>query len=93
MRMSVLAAAVVLLFGLGAPQLSATEVDRPAAPAELATPTVDGPEAVGELNLTKVQVEERANADDAALVQPARGSFWWLVGVIVVAGVILAVVL
>ena len=40
------------------------------------------------------QVEERNTTAAADAGQfPARGSFWWLVGVIVVAGVILVLLL
>lgn len=47
-----------------------------------------------EMRLEAVQVEERAAPDEAEAAQwPQRGSFWWLVGVIVVAGVILALLL
>ena len=47
-----------------------------------------------QLILTPVVVEERAAADEAAVQDmPRRGSFWWVVGAIVVAGVILAVLL
>lgn len=81
---------------LTAPVLGATET----RPAEVAVPEARisvvekaAPQAAA-LQLTKVQVEKRATADDAAAAQLGpRGSFWWIVGVIVVAGVILAVVL
>lgn len=47
-----------------------------------------------EMRLEAVQVEERAAPDEADAAQwPQRGSFWWLVGVIVVAGVLLALLL
>ena len=52
--------------------------------------------ATPELVLEEVKVpESRAAeaAEAAAQEMPRRGSFWWLVGVIVVAGIILAVVL
>jgi hypothetical protein len=85
-----------LLLFLAVPAASASETK----PAEAAVPevvprvTADAPADAG-LQLTKVQLEERAPAEDAAVAQdmPARGSFWWVVGAIVVAGVILAVVL
>ena len=50
-----------------------------------------------EIQLAEVELpshEESAPADAPATQDmPSRGSFWWLVGVIVVAGVILAVLL
>lgn len=47
-----------------------------------------------ELVLAPVVVEERASdTDEIAQDMPQRGSFWWIVGAIVVAGVILAVLL
>jgi hypothetical protein len=50
--------------------------------------------AAAELRLDAVRVEQKQMADEADAAQwPRRGSFWWLVGVIVVAGVILAVLL
>jgi len=82
---------------LAAPTLGATEVPaadepRPAAVATEAARPAPAPEEA--MRLREVQVEPRpASADEAAAQLPARGSFWWLVGVIVVAGVILAVVL
>ena len=46
------------------------------------------------MHLTEISVEERAGSNDAAAAQLGpRGGFWWIVGVIVVAGVILAVIL
>jgi hypothetical protein len=82
---------------LTAPALSATEVK----PSDVSVPEVvpsvatkAEPSPRSELQVTRVAVEERAPAREANAAQfPARGSFWWLVGVIVVAGVILAVVL
>jgi hypothetical protein len=86
---------VLLALAVAAP-LSGTEKD-PAAPdplpAVIAEPTAERP-PVPAMNLQEIQVEERPAAPDAEVAQvPARGSFWWLVGVIVVAGVILAVLL
>lgn len=51
---------------------------------------VESPQMV----LAPVVVEERAaEADEIAQDMPQRGSFWWIVGAIVVAGVILAVLM
>ena len=84
---------LLLTVALAAP-LHATEDDheRPAsiavAPAGAEAPT---PAA---MHLDEIQVEERTATGDTESAQlPARGSFWWLVGVVVVAGVILAVLL
>lgn len=60
---------------------SAARADAPAAP---------------EMMLEQVSVAERRAEEGAAADaqdMPRRGSFWWLVGVIVVAGVILALLL
>ena len=46
-----------------------------------------------ELKVAKVKTEAPAAASAATQEMPRRGSFLWLVGVIVVAGVILAVLL
>lgn len=62
------------------------EVVQPAVSSDAPTPP--------DLVLEEVRiVEQRTAPNEAAVVQdmPRRGSFWWLVGVIVVAGVILAV--
>ncbi len=46
------------------------------------------------LEVRTVEAREMVNADaDAAALPTRRGSFWWYVAVLVVAGVILAVVL
>lgn len=92
MRTTLLTFALILF--LAAPRLSATEAaDEALAPAVSATAVVDqAPTA--ELHLTEVQIRDSRAAEDAAIAQfPARGSFWWVVGAIVVGGVILAVLL
>lgn len=80
---------------LTAPALSASEK----TPGDAAVPDI-APAIVSEarpgadaaLRLTEVAVEERRAPADAAAAQFApRGSFWWLVGVIVVAAVIVGV--
>ena len=83
---------------VAAPALSATEaLPMDDLRTELAPAVVAEVEAVPDagIHLTEIQIEERAApADDAAAAQLGpRGSFWWVVGVIVVAGVILALVL
>ena len=82
---------------LVAPVASAAEPNVPEeAPVPAATVDVptEQPEAAP-MHLQEIRVEERTHAAPAAdaAQMPARGSFWWLVGVIVVAGVILAVLL
>lgn len=85
--------ALFLLVGPSEVRASETASDEPTAEITSRFSTADAPSA-GELQLTKVQQSERATDSDAAAAQFApRGSFWWVVGVIVVAGVILAVVL
>lgn len=87
--------ALVLLV-LVVPVAGATETEplEPSVPEVVSEIAVDAP-GEGDLQLEKVQVEERtAQADsDSERQLPPRGSFWWLVGVVVVAGVILAIVL
>ena len=70
-------------------------LEEPRTEPDLAEPAMTAPPpAEPEMRLEAVQVEERAAPDEADAAQwPQRGSFWWLVGVIVVAGVILAVLL
>ncbi|HUE95255.1 MAG TPA: hypothetical protein VMN39_01260 [Longimicrobiaceae bacterium] len=85
--------ATLALF-LAVPELHATETDAPRADVvEARTAGADAP-AAGELRLTTIDVQQRAIADDAAAAQFAsRGSFWWIVGAIVVGGLILAILL
>lgn len=93
MRKLILALLTLLL---SAPALSATVND----PADLAVPEVvptvveAAPAADAAMQLGEVSLEERtATSDEAPAAQLGpRGSFWWIVGVIVVAGIILAVV-
>jgi beta-lactamase regulating signal transducer with metallopeptidase domain len=90
--------AIVLLAALPAPAAAqsfveaAPVVSAPAAP----TPVTDAV-ATAPAQQEKVQESARAESlardvrDDRQFAQ--RGSFWWLVGVIVIAGVLLAVLL
>lgn len=87
-------ALVLVLFA--APIAGATEKedtrpeDRDRAEPTVVTQATEAPELI----LTPVVVEERAAPDDGIVQDmPQRGSFWWVVGAIVVAGVILAVLL
>jgi hypothetical protein len=85
---------VLVLFA--APLAAETEKDdRKPEDREQVEPTIVTHAAeTPELVLTPVVVEERAATDDGvAQDMPQRGSFWWIVGAIVVAGVILAVLL
>ena len=90
---------VLFALALTAPALSATPTEAPVEPsAELAPAVVaESAPAVDDsgMHLTEIEIEERSStADEAAAAQLGpRGSFWWVVGVIVVAGVILAVLL
>jgi hypothetical protein len=76
---------------------AAARADDPAPappPAPAVVQPVEAPTVpASEMKLKEVRVQADRHADDAVVQGPARGSFWWLVGVIVVAGVILAVVL
>lgn len=72
--------------------LQPAPVSPPAPSTELVASTVaNTPEAVAQ----PVRAEARKSGEATAArdQMPSRGSFWWLVGVIVVAGVILAVLL
>lgn len=60
---------------------SAARADAPAAPEM----------KLEQLTVAERRAEEGAAAD--AQDMPRRGSFWWMVGVIVVAGIILALLL
>lgn len=91
--------AVVLLAALPAP--AAAQSFAEAAPAVSSAPAAPVPvtDVVATTPAQQEKVQESARAenlardvrDDRQLAQ--RGSFWWLVGVIVVAGVLLAVLL
>jgi cytochrome c-type biogenesis protein CcmH/NrfG len=89
------AIAFVLLL-LAAPLASATEPSNPdrAADDKPVNTEIVQAEADQPLQLESVQVEQSEVAEDGvAQDMPQRGSFWWIVGAIVVAGVILALVL
>lgn len=81
---------------LAVPAAARAEAAPPAAPAAVqpavTSAAVQAPQAP-EMKLQEVQVKDAAQHRDAAAPSLQRGSFWWLVGVIVVAGVILAIVL
>ncbi len=94
MRPSVLCLFALLLTSAS---LSATEVlpTDGYVPTVIQAPAVESPlKADAPLNLSKVTVRESAAASDGVPAQLGpSGSFWWLVGVIVVSGVILAIIL
>jgi hypothetical protein len=71
------------------------EVTPPAAPVVAAVqPAVaSAVPSAPELKLREVRVPTRAHDRSSAADPFQRGSFWWTVGVIVVAGVILAILL
>ena len=88
--------ALVLLL-IAAPHLRAeTPLPETGVRPEIAAAMVE-PEAPvqPQLVVSQVKLPEYDAAANAVATQemPRRGSFWWLVGVIVVAGVILALVL
>jgi hypothetical protein len=93
MRKTVLSLAVFSLF------LCTSAVVAAAESAEVVpaiTASVSGAEApvTSQLQLNEIQLEQRTAAGPAAEAQVAqRGSFWWLVGAIVIGGIILAVLL
>lgn len=90
----VIAFALVLL---AAPVAAAAETeDDKARDAEKVQPSVTemATDTEAEMQLAPVVIEDRAPAEEAAVQEmPRRGSFWWIVGAIVVAGLILAVIL
>jgi hypothetical protein len=86
----------IALTMLAAPAAARAATVPPAEVAGVAAvrPNVATPEPrAPEMKLKEVRIQETKQVRDADAAMPARGSFWWLVGVIVVAGVILAVVL
>lgn len=86
---------LLLSLAIAAP-LAATEVESVVstpAPAVVVEAPAEAPDAPA-MHLQEIQVEERNTVAAADAAQfPARGSFWWLVGVLVVAGVILILLL
>lgn len=85
LALSLLVAPVARAEGPSSAPPATREVVQPA----VAPPAVRAPE----LKLEQVQLQEQKQDQNASSVSLARGSFWWVVGVIVVAGVILAVLL
>ena len=88
--------AAVLLVALPAPAAAQSFVE--AAPAASSVPAAPVPatEMVATASSQQEKVQESARAESLARDDRQlgpRGSFWWVVGVIVVAGVILAVLL
>jgi hypothetical protein len=90
--------AAVLLAALPAPAAAQSFVEAaPAVSAPAAPLPVTDAVATAPAQQEKVQESARAESlardfrDDRQFAQ--RGSFWWLVGVIVIAGVLLAVLL
>lgn len=92
------AAIALLLLLLAAPALHAedTRPADPATPAVVEAPArADAPEAPAP-HLDPVQVQARfvtEEGETAVQDMPNRGSFWWYVGIIVVAGIVLALLL
>lgn len=85
----------LLLSFLAVSALGATEAHRTEPSAEVVTAVVAETEPAVDagMHLDEITLEERVTTSDAEAAQlPPRGSFWWIVGVVVVAGVILAVV-
>jgi hypothetical protein len=79
---------------LAAPMLSATETHAPVEVLPQVVPAAPAAEVRAEMHLDVVEVRTSAATEDAEATQLGpRGGFWWMVGVIVVAGVILAVIL
>ena len=88
------ASAAALIFALALPAtLAAEEVTEPAATSPDRVEVTDAAPPAAALRLTPVESRATRDASDAVdAAQFQRGSFWWYVGIIVVAGVILAVV-
>jgi len=86
----------IALTMLAAPAAARAATVPPAEIADVAAvqPNVAAQEPrAPEMKLKEIRVEATKQARGADAVMPQRGSFWWMVGVIVVAGVILAIVL
>ena len=93
--MRVVIALLLLLVAAPMARAESTTPDQPLQP-EAVQPAVVPSALAPSMSLKEVKVPEvRAVQATVASTQemPRRGSFWWLVGVIVVAGIILAVVL
>ena len=93
--MRVLLALLLLLLAVPAARADEGKAEDPEVKASVAVVAEEAPDAP-DLKLEEVKVPEARPAESAAAdtqEMPRRGSFWWLVGVIVVAGIILAVVL
>jgi hypothetical protein len=91
MRRSIILALALAIAPLG---LSATEVpvNRAPAPAQIAQPMLMQELPHAERIQAPVRAEQQVNAEAAAAVaQPTRTNWWWLVGAIVVAGVIISI--
>jgi hypothetical protein len=93
---SVLALVLILLVAPVAAARAETDPSEKEPVAAIAQTLVEEPAAPAqpELVVGEVEIPSRAEAaaeTPAAQDMPRRGSFWWMVGVIVVAGVILYV--
>lgn len=94
--MRTLVLSLVVLFvsatALAATEPEAVESETPEVVPSVVAGSAPAPDAA--MHLAEVAVEERAAPEGAEAAQLGpRGGFWWLVGVVVVAGVILAVLL
>jgi hypothetical protein len=94
--MRIVVALVLLLVAAPRARAESSVPDKEVRPAIARTVLEPGAPVGPPLVLTEVKLPAYGEAvASAAATQdmPQRGSFWWLVGVIVVAGVILAVLL
>lgn len=84
---------VFLVAPLAAAQSLAPTAQEPAPVPAVVVPAVKA-HAAEAASIVEIPAEARAAAEAQAVdPMPSRGSFWWIVAVIVVAGVILAVLL
>ena len=89
MRAGILLA--LLLLAVPFTAASAETVARPATP-EVVAPQTDVEAPAMHLDLAEARQHAPAAPADAAAQAPRPWSFWWVVGALVVAGIILAVV-
>jgi hypothetical protein len=94
--MRVVIALVLLLIAAPHARAEGPVPEKEVRPTIAQTVTEADAPALPQLLLSEVELPAYSAAVDAPVTtqeMPRRGSFWWLVGVIVVAGVILAVLL
>jgi hypothetical protein len=87
--------ALALVVGMGASDPATTAVEPSSSAERTVEAAVVERAAAPEVAPVLMQMEQPKHAEhqSEAAATPPRGSFWWTVGAIVVAGIILAVIL